>query len=73
MTPKLCWLVTGVLAVAGMLFVSSPSVAMTKQEALKECQALYGGRANFNKRSNTGMTVQGCVNQKMGGKSQKKK
>ena len=73
MTKNLCRLMFAASAIAGMQFLGAPAMAMTKAEAQKECQALYGGRANYNKRTTTGMTVQGCVNQKMGDTSKKKK
>ncbi len=70
MTKKLCCLMVGALVIVFAPVVSTPvAAAMSKQQAQKECQAMYGGPANFRKRQSTGMTVHMCVQQKIGGKN----
>ena len=46
---------------------AAPALGMSKEQARKECAALYG-RSGYRNRDRTGMTVEACVREKMGGK-----
>lgn len=60
------FVVCSAMVFAGALLLASvdAKAAQSKKEIVAECQAMYGGKSNFRKRANTGMTVKQCVDQK---------
>jgi hypothetical protein len=66
---KILWAGAFALSMIYACIAVTSAIAMSKEQALQECKALYGpGKMGAMNRTRTGMTVQMCVREKMGQK-----